>query len=203
MDKAQIAERFLSLVMERARAAAVVGDLLEVSPSHGTFWFWSNVLETWTANVWREWTCHPRFVFRVAAYGTLLQVGIGLAVSIVFSVGLPIAIRGLANPHMFRVISTWLWIGRILVLLVCPFFVGRWIARFTLGKDVAICVAMAILTPVALSVLRVGLWFCLVVFQGRPPHLFTWWSSWEMWFFVPYLLGAILSPSQRRTEASS
>jgi hypothetical protein len=203
MDKGKIAEGFISLVMERAQAASVVGDLLETSTSRSTFWFWSNVFRTWTANVWRDGISHPRFVFGVAAYGTLLHVGIGLAVSIFFGIGIPIITFGLSHPQMFQVMSSLMFVERLIVILGCPFFIGRWIARFSSGKDVAVCVAMAILTPIAFAVLSVALWFYFVVIQGRPPQMFTWWSSWEMWFFVPYLLGAVLVPSRRQIAATS
>ena len=54
MRKAVVTEWLLSRVVGHDRAAAIVGDLLEVSELRGKLWFWSAFLRIWVSLTWRR-----------------------------------------------------------------------------------------------------------------------------------------------------
>ncbi|HTU35933.1 MAG TPA: hypothetical protein VMF66_19195 [Candidatus Acidoferrum sp.] len=54
MRSAIVAEWVIARFTDRERAAAVVGDLLELAPERGPLWFWSGVAGTVLAATWRR-----------------------------------------------------------------------------------------------------------------------------------------------------
>ncbi len=53
MRNIQLAETILSAVLDRGRAASIVGDLLEDAASQGSLWFWSGVVKILISRIWR------------------------------------------------------------------------------------------------------------------------------------------------------
>jgi hypothetical protein len=201
MDKGKIAEGLLALVMDRPQAASVVGDLLETSLSRSAIWFWSNVLRTWIWTIWRDAKSQPRFVFGIAALGTLVHAGVALAVGLIFHFSL-VGIVLLLPPYLdFLILPTSL--GSVVgFYFLSPFYAGRWITHYSHGREIAICVAMVILEPVgfnALSLIANG-YFSLVQWPRQPVPM-SWWNWREVWNLIPFLLGAALT--RRRRQAAS
>ncbi len=200
MDKGKIAEWFMSLVLERPQAATIVGDLLETGAARGAAWFWSNVFRTWCASVWRDGKSQPRFILGIATLGLLVQFAAGFTWSLTHS--------------MLTRLSPWdrpswlgaafqLWMVVPVITVLSGFFVGRWVARFSRGRDVAICMAMVCLEPLAFNVifLLVRVYFSLVGLPKPDPLHFIWRDGWIVLSFIPYLLGAILV--RQRLQAAS
>ena len=59
MHKDRIAEHLLGLVTDEYRAVSTVGDLMEHARDRGALWFWTNVLRTASALVWRTFMSEP------------------------------------------------------------------------------------------------------------------------------------------------
>ena len=202
MDKGKIAEWFISLVMERPQAASVVGDLLETGASRSGGWFWSNVFRTWIATAWRDGRSQPRFVFGIAALGAVVQYG----ASIVCSLTWVFADWGFS--HLFPVPPGTSGLV-LLTSVVSPFYAGRWIARVSHGRDVAICAAMVIMGPIVYSAVGALLWWFSAFIVGAVPlgavprFTFIGWNGWVIFSFVPSLLGAALVRRRRPVPGAS
>jgi hypothetical protein len=52
LHKIVVAERLLSLVTDRDRAASTIGDLLEDSSTHGSFWLWRRLAIILFSRIW-------------------------------------------------------------------------------------------------------------------------------------------------------
>ena len=73
----RLAEAVLSVVAPPDRAAAAVGDLLELMPGRGRLWFWKSVLGTALATSWRHFRAAPLMLTlnaAVACVGYMLVV---------------------------------------------------------------------------------------------------------------------------------
>lgn len=91
MPDHELAEQFLAVVMPRARAAAVVGDLLERLPRRGATWFWLALSRTACASVWRDLSAKPLqlaggavlvwFGYMFASVLLVTVAGVGLVVA--------------------------------------------------------------------------------------------------------------------------
>ncbi|HVW19992.1 MAG TPA: hypothetical protein VG838_12565 [Opitutaceae bacterium] len=199
MDKGKIAEWFISLVMEREQAAAIVGDLLEAGASKSVGWFWSNVLRTWAMSVWRDVRSHPGFVLGLAMLGILVNAAGCFVASLAMALLERTIWAGLSGWEA----SLWLFAERLLVVSVGAFAAGRWIARFSLGKEVAVCLAMVLVAPPILNVLDVLMWGFLTLAGGPvavAPLTFVWWNNgWMLFSLVPYLMGAMLARRRQGT----
>jgi hypothetical protein len=189
MDKSKIAEWLLSLVMEPAQAASVVGDLLEANTSHSIVWFWTNLIQMFAAAVWRSGREQPLFLLSLAVRGTLVQAAINLSAFLVcMTAGLMFWHHhfGLDNPMQPLVGLVYLSLG--------PICAGRWIARRALGKEVAVCIAMTMVSPF-IEIGTNALWILsFYLFNGYPQPNHIWWLFywWEIGLLIPYLLGAFL-----------
>lgn len=204
MDKGKIAEMLLSLVMDPVRAAGVSGDLLEAGASRNGFWFWSNVFQTFLATIWRETKAWPLFVLGLAIRGALAQCAIA------FSVALPIIAvtsshQRMAHEHPF------FWYPLLAIslgsvnVLVAPFFAGRWVAKRSLGKEFAICIAMTMVSPFVIAGMSIPFVWVVSLMSGQvyTGHTFLWLRWWEMGFLLPYLTGALLVRRRRQLTAAA
>jgi hypothetical protein len=158
MDKAKIAEWILSLAMEPAQAGSVVGDLLEAGATRNVAWFWSNVFQTLAVRVWRDVKTEPRFVAGLAIRGALVQAAFsffGLMICMIVCVPLVLIGRFIFltfymdhlpwHHHNVALIFSVLLI--MVSMVIGPsYYVGRWIARRSLGKDIAVCLSMIVIS---------------------------------------------------------
>ncbi len=202
MDKGKIAEGFISLVMEREQAATVVGDLLEAGASRSIGWFWSNVFRTCTASVWRDAKSDPGFVLSRAVLGVLVNASGCAAVSLAMAVLKRVVISGFSIHETY----SWGFAEEVIIVSAGAFRAGGWIVRFSLGKEVAVCVAMVFLAPIIFSGVAMLLWGFLTLIQSpiaAPPFTLIWWNNgWMLFSFVPCLLGAALARRRRHNAGA-
>lgn len=177
-----IAEWILSLVVVRDRAASAVGDLMEDAVAHGPLWFWESVVRTALAFLWRSLAEAPLRLagFAVAGWfaymmaSLILWLGGYVAVILLWGMGYFLThhtgLELLSN--ILRIRFDWPppppavthWVEPLAIYVLAPLQVGRWAARCSPGREVAVCAAMALSWPalailipfVAVSV-RVGL----------------------------------------------
>jgi hypothetical protein len=157
MHKDRIAEQLLALLTTRERAASTAGDLIEDARTRGDLWFWSSVLRTTGALLWRTFAVEPTNFLKLAVRGTMLAFGLcGLA-------QLPVIIAALVlippgDPVTWaRISSNWgvLWTYNGLVFaapVLCMFHVGRWVARRAPGRELTGGVVLIVM-QLALTVL--------------------------------------------------
>jgi hypothetical protein len=204
MDKGKIAEGLLALVMDPVRAASVSGDLLEAGASRTGFWFWSNVLQTVLATIWREVKAWPIFVLGLAIRGALVQSAIAYFVALPI-VAVTISHQRMAHAHPF------LWYPLLAMalgsvnLLVAPFFAGRWVARCSLGKEFAVCIAMTLVAPFVIAGISFPFVWVVSLVSGQvyPRNVFLWLRWWELGFLLPYLTGALLVRRRRQLTTAT
>ena len=197
MDKGALAERILGLVMPPPTARSLVGDLLEIQSSPPGGRFWLGVSQIFVATVWCDLREHPAFVLGLACRGALYQFVV--AASALFALQGAAAIAPalrLAPGH-----PSWFLLSLMLVL-VGPLLAGRWIARRTWGREIAVCVVMAAVSPPIQAALNAAVIGCLMYLSGAPYRASIWFQWWETWFLVPFLLGAAFTRSQRRRSAA-
>ncbi|HEY1301907.1 MAG TPA: hypothetical protein VGF24_00055 [Vicinamibacterales bacterium] len=158
MRNAHLAEWILSLVTTPERAAATVGDLVEVHAAHGSVRFWISVVATLGAHVWSDLAAHPIRMTLLGLQGIVLQLLLSLALA--FGLGLSYAVirmvvKGVGELDA-RVVSGWgenpaPWLlsaaGVLgwLSTLLSSYFVGRILARRSPGRELAPCVASVVM----------------------------------------------------------
>jgi hypothetical protein len=153
VDKGKIAEGLIALVMERSQASAVVGDLLEAGMGRGRAWFWANVLCTWSAAIWSHVRSEPRFVLGMAVLGSLVCWGLNNVVQfallfvemIVGSWFSHRPVHDLAPPLVLEMQA-------LAAVFAGAFYAGQWIVRYSRGREIAVCLATAMVGPVFLLV---------------------------------------------------
>jgi hypothetical protein len=167
MRNIHMAEWILGLVTSRDRAASTVGDLLEEAAGRGTVWFWSCILRTAASLVWSGLTANPLRVIGAAF--------LGLAVDIVASV-LFAALCGVVfffvayNGHQLNLGSVWWIVALHAPTLVISVWIGRMLARWAPGRELAVCLVYGIVGSVfnvAMNIVSpggLGLSALLVVF---------------------------------------
>jgi hypothetical protein len=137
MHNNHIAEWILTLVTSRERAASTVGDLAEQAGARGVVWFWSGVLRTAGSLLWRGVTENNARAARLALAGLAIYIGIDMLhaflTGIVFFVG--------ANSMEWR-----FWLAAR--LLVSSVLIGRLLARWSPGRELAACVAFAVIISI-------------------------------------------------------
>lgn len=137
MYSTSIAEWMIALFTSKKRAAAIVGDLLELRPQKGTLWFWLSLTEVTAAHGWR-----PVLAFIAAFYAggwtfTGFQMAIfgiyaehhpgylwGLLLSVAGGVGTILWITGVYSTirYGFRDRLTQLSLGLVSVMSVIIFY---------------------------------------------------------------------------------
>jgi hypothetical protein len=141
MRKIHIAEWILGLVTSRDRAATMVGDLVEEG-ARGVAWFWSRILRIAVSFLWRGVTESPVRITGLAF--------IGLAVDVVASIFLAGASGVLfffaaRNGHQLQLNAVWWTILLDAPTLVMSALIGRMLARWAPGRELAACLAYGIL----------------------------------------------------------
>ncbi|HWC95943.1 MAG TPA: hypothetical protein VG456_04320 [Candidatus Sulfopaludibacter sp.] len=168
------AEWILGLVTTPDRAATTAGDLAERSHARGAIWFWSSLLRTALSLLWHSVVEQPR---------TLARVGLmGLGVDIAASLGM-----AFLSGMIFFVLH-WTWLITVSQLLI-SFGVGRALARWAPGRELAACVAYAIIAsafnlivtliwPAGLSPAALFAVFLTDAAQRTPVLLGALWARW-------------------------
>jgi hypothetical protein len=153
MHSTNIAEWLLALVTTRDRAASTIGDLTEAA-DRGAVWFWSAVLRTATSLLWREIVERPARLTGLAFLGLAVYIGIDLLFAGLS--GVAFGLTAMATGHSAHLDSVgWkLWFA--LPVLVGSVFVGRMLARWAPGRELAACVVYAILASIYNLVPRLG-----------------------------------------------
>lgn len=141
MHNIQIAESILALVTTQDRAASTVGDLTEAAAARGMVWFWSGVLRTAASLLWRELAEHSARLTGLAFLG----LGVYIAIDLLFA--------GLSGVAFFLWASAaglsfgWkLWFAA--PVLISSLVIGRLLARWAPGRELAACVVYAILASI-------------------------------------------------------
>ena len=215
MRNARIAEWFLSLVTTPDRAAAAVGDLLEVHSPHGSVRFWVSVVATLCAHIWGDLAAHPIRMAGLAVQGILLQllfsvamaIGLALLYGVISAVALQVGARdpGLLSGWWVNP-APWLVSGSLVAgwifALVGSYLVGRILARQSPGHELAPCVANVIMGFVLPYVVFGSLGWP----RGEPMLTAPgpWWPMFAYSFppFVALMAGAIRVRRLRRSVSS-
>jgi hypothetical protein len=199
MDKGKIAERVLSVAMDPVRAAAVSGDLLEAGGSRNSLWFWSNVFQTFLAIVWRDARARPLFVIGLAVRGAVVQC------AICFSVALPIVELTVSHQSLAQKHPLWFIPFGLVYDIFAPYYAGRWVAKRSLGKELAICVVMTIVAPFIIAGTSLPLTWVVSLINGygHMESAALWLHWWEIGFLLPYLAGALLVRRRRQMAGAA
>jgi hypothetical protein len=154
MHSVHIAEWLLALVTTRDRAASTVGDLTEGAATRGGAWFWSGVLRTAASLLWRDVVEHPARLTGLA----LLAVAINIAIAVLFAILSIIGSAILVGAFMgafhigIRILpevdSIGFKIWFTVPMVVGPLLVGRLLARWAPGRELAACLMYAILVSI-------------------------------------------------------
>jgi hypothetical protein len=200
MRNARIAEWILALVTTEDRAAATVGDLMELS--RGAAWFWAAVLATALSIAWRDLQAHPRQTTWLAVRGTLyiflwIFGGLLAVFILVFVWGY---FAGLSPGRIESFSANWPWktIAYLFGYVWIPFFLGRWIARKAPGREMPVCLAMMILQTV--------LGVCISVLVAELNHNLSFQASltdlgFNIVYAFPYFAFTALAMRRRRAHA--
>jgi hypothetical protein len=144
MHSTNIAEWILALVTTRDRAASTVGDLTEGAATRGAVWFWSGVLRTSASLLWRDIAEQPARVAVPALVG--LAVYIGIEVAFAGLSGFVFFRAAMASGHAPHLDSIGWRLWFLAPVLVSSLLIGRILARRAPGRELAACVAYAILS---------------------------------------------------------
>lgn len=146
MHSAHIAEWILALVTTRDRAASTVGDLTEHAATRGAVRFWYSVLRIATSLLWREVAEHSARVTGMA----LLGIAVYIAIDLLFAGldGVLFFISALRSGSHFQVHSLeWkIWFGA--PVLVSSLLIGRMLARWAPGRELAAGVVYAVFVSI-------------------------------------------------------
>jgi hypothetical protein len=159
MHSVHIAEWILALVTTRDRAASTVGDLVEGAATRGVAWFWPHALRTAAALLWLDISERPARVTGLAFLGLAVYIGVDLLFA------------GLSGVAFFWLHSDsigWkLWFTA--PALVSSLLIGRMLARWAPGRELAACAVYAILASIYNLVPMLGdngalsAWLCILI----------------------------------------
>lgn len=128
MPDYSLAERLLSLFTTPDRAATTVGDFAEDAQRRGSFWFWRQVSRTAVSLAFQQFTSAPIRMVVLFLLGNLL---IDAAL---FMYG-PLVEAIISHPN-YATFTLW--------RLITAFLTGLLLARLSLGREIAICGAVAL-----------------------------------------------------------
>jgi hypothetical protein len=145
MPKARLAERILSLVVMRDRAASIVGDLVEASPGGRTPWI--SVARIGVSLLWKDVSARPGRMLYLATGGIVMNLAFLAPLGAAFF--FLAIVLGLLGALLHRDVT--MAVDPLFACLVicaavpAPFMTGRWMARRSQGKELAPCLALTIL----------------------------------------------------------
>ncbi len=146
MHNTRVAEWILGLVTSRDRAASTVGDLTEQAADRGMVWFWSGLLRTVTSLLWRDIADNPARVTVLAFIGLAVYIGIEFLHACLTGIVGFFAIM-VSGPHLHTDSIGWnIWFA--LPIPVSSLLIGRILARWAPGRELAACVVFAIVSSI-------------------------------------------------------
>jgi hypothetical protein len=146
MHSVNIAEWILALVTTCDRAASTVGDLTEGAATRGMVWFWSGVLRTAASLLWRDVAEQPARVTGLAFLGLAVYIGIDLVFAGLSGIAFFRAAAASGHPLHLDSIGWKLWFTA--PALVSSLLIGRMLAHWAPRRELAACVAYAILASI-------------------------------------------------------
>jgi hypothetical protein len=144
MRKIHLAEWILCLVTTRDRAASTVGDLAEAESAHGVAGFWSGVLRTAAALLWRDIAENPARITVLATLGLAVYIGIDMLHA--YETGGLFYWAIMANGPQLHLDSIGWKIWFAAPIVVSSLLIGRMLARWAPGRELAACVMYAIVS---------------------------------------------------------
>jgi hypothetical protein len=146
MRSAHIAEWILALITTPDRAASTAGDLTERAATRDAVWFWFSVFRTAASLLWRGVAEHPARLTGLALFGIALYAGIGLLFALLDGVVGFIAAYTSGNHFEVDSIGWKIWFAA--PVLVSSLLIGRILARWAPGRELAACVVYAVLVSI-------------------------------------------------------
>jgi hypothetical protein len=151
MPSLRFAEWILGLVTSRGRAATIVGDLAERAATRGIAWFWSAVLRTATSMLWHDLAGHPARFAGIVLRGLALDLGLVFLFGVLGFVIVAAPATGFVPGFTGRGSGVAAIAWRLYVAaptLLFPLIVGRALAHWAPGREVAACVAFATVSAI-------------------------------------------------------
>jgi hypothetical protein len=151
MRSHHVAACILAFVTSRDRANAIVGDLAECTATGGGVWFWSAVLQSAISLLWYEIAGHPKRMGAVVIRGLALNFGLValfgvLSFVLIFTgmtaFGATMNVPGDGSGSMNPVAWTFV---TIVPTVIFPLIVGRALAHWSPGHELAACLAFSLL----------------------------------------------------------
>jgi hypothetical protein len=146
MHNIHIAEWILALVTSRDRAASTVGDLTEQAGARGVAWFWSGVLRTAASLLWRDVAKNPARVTGLAFLGLAVYIGIELLHGVLSGAAFFWVAMASGHPLHLNSIGWKIWFAA--PIPVSSLLIGRMLARWAPGHELAACAAYAIVASI-------------------------------------------------------
>jgi len=167
MHKTQRAEWILTFVTDRGRAGSIAGDLTEQAATRGAVWFWSGVLRTAASLLWNAVATYPARVTALAFLGLAVYVGIDLLFAGLDGVAFFAAASRSGARLQTDSLGWKIWFAAPTV--VSSLLIGRMLARWAAGRELAACLIYAIVVSIYNLVPMLGdngvfATFCCVVF---------------------------------------
>jgi hypothetical protein len=141
-----MAESILALVTTRDRAASTVGDLTEQAATRDTVWFWCSVFRTAASCLWRGVAEHPARLTGLALLGIAVYAAIGLLFAGLDGVAYFIAAYSTGDHVQGGSLAWKAWFAA--PVLVSSLLIGRMLARWAPGRELAACVVYAVLVSI-------------------------------------------------------
>jgi hypothetical protein len=147
MRSIYLAEWILALVMTRDRAASTVGDLTERAATRDAVWFWFSVFRTAASFLWRNVAENPVRITGLALLGIAIYIGIDMCFAGLSGIAFFIAIHDFGRNHLQLDSIGWkIWFAA--PVLISSLLVGRILARWAPGRELAACVVYAVLVSI-------------------------------------------------------
>jgi hypothetical protein len=177
LASARLAEAVLSVVAPVDRAAAAVGDLLELMPGRGRLWFWKSVLGTALATSWRHFRAEPLQLILNAAVACigymlvvfLLMLAIYPALAVLWLSGdvlanhagferlaVPLGLSGdwaEPPPALLKVVQF------LVMFVAAPYLAGSRVADLWQERAVALTMTLVVVWSLMLALAPLGAYF--------------------------------------------
>ena len=146
MHSLNIAEGLLCLVTTRERAASTIGDLTERAATRGRIWFWSGVVRTAASLLCRNLAEQPVRFAGLALLALAVYIGIDLVFAVLSGAAFYWNVMPGWRPLHLDSMGWRIWFN--LPALLGSVLVGRMLARWAPGRELAACVAYSILAAI-------------------------------------------------------